>query len=36
MREIMSDVASGAEEAVRDHLRGITLQRLLRKVRRAA
>lgn len=36
MREIMSGVAAGAEEAVREHLRGITLQKLLRKVRRAA
>jgi Rrf2 family protein len=34
MREIMSHVAAGAEDAVRDHLRGITLQKLLRKVRR--
>ncbi len=36
MREIMSGVAAGAEDAVRQHLRGITLQQLLRKVRRAA
>ncbi|MBA3962644.1 MAG: Rrf2 family transcriptional regulator [Chthoniobacterales bacterium] len=36
MREIMSGVAAGAEGAVREHLRGITLQKLLRKVRRAA
>ncbi len=36
MREIMSQVAAGAEEAVRDHLQAITLQKLLRKVRRAA
>lgn len=36
MREIMSGVAEGAEGAVREHLRGITLQKLLRKVRRAA
>ncbi len=36
MREIMSGVAAGAEEALRDHLEGITLQKLLRKVRRAA
>lgn len=35
MREIMGGVAAGAEEAVREHLRGITLQKLLRKVRRA-
>lgn len=35
MREIMSGVADGAEDAVRLHLRGITLQSLLRKVRRA-
>lgn len=34
MREIMSDVAAGAEDAVREHLRGINLQKLLRKVRR--
>lgn len=34
MREIMSQVAVGAEEAVRKHLAGITLQKLLRKVRR--
>lgn len=33
MKEIMSGVAGGAEEAVRRHLRGITLQSLLRKVR---
>lgn len=36
MREIMSGVATGAEDAVRRHLRGITLQQLMRKVRRAA
>lgn len=36
MREIMSGVADGAEDAVRKHLRGITLQQLMRKVRRAA
>ena len=36
MREIMSGVAAGAEDAVRKHLRGITLQQLMRKVRRAA
>ena len=36
MREIMCGVAAGAEGAVREHLRGITLQKLLRKVRRAA
>ncbi len=36
MREIMSGVSAGAEDAVRQHLRGITLQQLMRKVRRAA
>ena len=36
MREIMSGVAAGTENAVRRHLRGITLQQLMRKVRRAA
>ena len=36
MREIMSGVAAGAEEAVRAHLSGIKLQALLRKVRRPA
>ena len=36
MREIMSGIAAGAEDAVRKHLRGITLQQLMRKVRRAA
>ena len=36
MREIMCGVAAGAERAVREHLRGLTLQKLLRKVRRAA
>ncbi|MGI8430834.1 MAG: Rrf2 family transcriptional regulator [Chthoniobacterales bacterium] len=35
MREIMGGVAAGAEDAVREHLRSITLQKLLRKVRRA-
>ncbi len=35
MKQIMSGVASGAEEAVRRHLRAITLQSLLRKVRGA-
>ena len=35
MREIMSGVAAGAEGAVRAHLEAITLQNLLRKVRRA-
>lgn len=33
MKEIMSGVAGGAEQAVRRHLREITLQSLLRKVR---
>jgi Rrf2 family protein len=33
MKEIMSCVAEGAEEAVRRHLRGINLQQLLRKVK---
>ncbi|MGI8438208.1 MAG: Rrf2 family transcriptional regulator [Chthoniobacterales bacterium] len=32
MKSIMTSVAEGAEEAVRRHLRGITLQQLLRKV----
>ncbi|MBA3830299.1 MAG: Rrf2 family transcriptional regulator [Chthoniobacterales bacterium] len=36
MREIMSGVAAGTEEAVRQHLREITLQQLLREVRRPA
>lgn len=36
MREIMSGVAAGADEAVRAHLSGIKLLTLLRKVRRAA
>jgi Rrf2 family protein len=36
MREIMRGVAAGTEEAVREHLRGISLQQLLRKVRRPA
>jgi Rrf2 family protein len=35
MKEIMSSVATGAEDAVRRHLRGITLQQLLRKMTRA-
>ncbi|MEO6870901.1 MAG: Rrf2 family transcriptional regulator [Chthoniobacterales bacterium] len=35
MREIMSQVSAGAEKAVREHLRAITLQKLLRKVQRA-
>ncbi len=33
MKRIMSHVAEGAEDAVRKHLRGITLAQLVRKVR---
>lgn len=35
MKQVMSSVAAGAEEAVRRHLRAITLQQLLHKMARA-
>ena len=36
MKNIMASVAAGADDAVRRHLREITLQRLLRKVKTGA
>jgi hypothetical protein len=33
MKSIMIGIAEGAEDAVRKHLRGITLSQLVRKVR---